>query len=120
MAGTIDSTFTPFLQEAMGNRIVLTTYGSLGDLHPYIAIALELKERGHQAVIATNALYRSNVQAEGIEFYPVRPDVSFLKTEQRKEIVKRAMDLKEGVKYVIRELVLPNLRESYEDLMQAG
>lgn len=118
-SGTIDSTFTPFLQEAMGNRIVLTTYGSLGDLHPYIAIALELKERGHQAVIATNALYRSNVQAEGIEFYPVRPDVSFLKTEQRKEIVKRAMDLKEGVKYVIRELVLPNLRESYEDLMQA-
>ena len=103
----------------MGKRIVLTTYGSLGDLHPYIAIALELKQRGHQAVIATNELYRSNVQAEGIEFYPVRPDVSFLKTEQRKEIVRRAMDSNQGIKYVIRELVLPNLRESYSDLTQA-
>jgi UDP:flavonoid glycosyltransferase YjiC (YdhE family) len=103
----------------MGKRIVLTTYGSLGDLHPYMAIALELKKRGHQAVIATNQVYRSNVQAEGIEFYPVRPDVSFLKTEQGKEIIRRAMDPNEGIKYVIRELVLPNLRESYSDLMQA-
>ena len=103
----------------MGNRFVLTTYGSLGDLHPYMAIALELKKRGHQAVIATNELYRSYVQAESIEFYPVRPDVSFLKTEQGKEILKQAMDPNKGTKYVICELVLPSLRESYEDLMQA-
>jgi UDP:flavonoid glycosyltransferase YjiC (YdhE family) len=34
-------------------RIVLTTVGSLGDLHPYIAIALGLKARGHDAVVAT-------------------------------------------------------------------
>jgi hypothetical protein len=31
----------------MGNRIVFTTYGSLGDLHPYLAIALGLKAHGH-------------------------------------------------------------------------
>jgi UDP:flavonoid glycosyltransferase YjiC (YdhE family) len=35
-------------------RIVLTTFGSLGDLHPYIAVALGLKERGHEAIIATS------------------------------------------------------------------
>jgi UDP:flavonoid glycosyltransferase YjiC (YdhE family) len=29
------------------SRIVLTTIGSLGDLHPKIAIALELRQRGH-------------------------------------------------------------------------
>lgn len=43
-------------------RIVLTTFGSLGDLHPYIAIALELKHRGHTAVIAAGNLYRDNVE----------------------------------------------------------
>ncbi len=103
----------------MGNRIVLTTYGSLGDLHPYIAIALELKKRGNQALIATNELHRSYVQAEGIEFYPVRPDVSFLKTEQGKEILKQALDPNKGTEYIICELILPHLKESYEDLMQA-
>ena len=29
-------------------RVVLLTFGSLGDLHPYIALALELRARGHR------------------------------------------------------------------------
>jgi rhamnosyltransferase subunit B len=33
-------------------RIVPTTFGLLGDLHPYIAIAKGLQARGHDAVIA--------------------------------------------------------------------
>ena len=105
----------------MSNRIVITTYGSLGDLHPYIAIALELKERGHQAVIATSELYRSRIEVEGIEFYPIRPDVSFLANNNKKdkEIIKRAMDSIEGPKYVTCELVLPHLKDTYEDLLDA-
>ncbi len=35
------------------SRIVLTTIGSLGDLHPKIAIALELRRWGHSVVFAT-------------------------------------------------------------------
>ena len=37
-------------------RIVLTTFGSLGDLHPYIAVALGLQERGHEAIIASSGI----------------------------------------------------------------
>lgn len=29
----------------MNNRIVITTYGSLGNLYPYMAISVELKFR---------------------------------------------------------------------------
>jgi hypothetical protein len=36
-----------------GRRIVLTTFGSPGDFHPYVAVALGLKARGHKAVLAT-------------------------------------------------------------------
>ena len=103
----------------MGNRTVLTTYGSLGDLHPYLAIALELKERGHQPVIATHELYRSKVEAEGLGFYSIRPDIASGNTEQAQEIIKRAMHPTDGTEYVIRELILPYLKNSYEDLMQA-
>jgi rhamnosyltransferase subunit B len=35
------------------SRIVVTTIGSLGDLHPMIAIGLELRDRGHEIVFAT-------------------------------------------------------------------
>jgi hypothetical protein len=29
-------------------RIVISTFGSLGDIHPKIALGLELRKRGHQ------------------------------------------------------------------------
>lgn len=98
----------------MSYRIVLNTYGSLGDLHPFMAMALELKKRGHKAVIATSEQYRSRVEKEGIEFYPVRPDFFGGKKE-----IERAMNSFEGAKYIHFEIVIPHLRNAYNDLIKA-
>ena len=45
--------------------MVFTTWGSYGDLHPYMALARELQERGHHCVIATSPIYREKVEAAG-------------------------------------------------------
>src|SRR5271163_3484145 len=47
-------------------RILLTTFGSLGDLFPYLAIGLELKGRGHEVTIATQEGYAERIAAEGL------------------------------------------------------
>jgi len=60
----------------MGSKIVLHTFGSLGDLNPYLGIALGLKSMGHAPVIATGGVYRDYVEGAGVGFHPVRPDVS--------------------------------------------
>jgi hypothetical protein len=39
-------------------RVVMATIGSLGDLHPYIALALEMRKRYVEPVIATSNAYR--------------------------------------------------------------
>jgi rhamnosyltransferase subunit B len=57
-------------------RILFHTVGSLGDLHPYLAIALGLQARGHEAVIATSACYRQKIETLGLGFHTVRPDSS--------------------------------------------
>ena len=49
-------------------RIILSTFGSFGDLHPYMALALELQSRGHDPVIATMNYYREKVQNAGLTF----------------------------------------------------
>jgi UDP:flavonoid glycosyltransferase YjiC (YdhE family) len=59
---------------ATGKRIVLTSVGSLGDLHPFIAIGLGLKARGHDPIIATSECYRAKVETLGLGFRPLRPD----------------------------------------------
>jgi rhamnosyltransferase subunit B len=99
-------------------RIVLTTFGSLGDLHPYIAIALGLQARGHEAVIATSAYYRQKIEKLGIGFRPVRPD--FPDLDKSPEIMAKIMDLRTGGKYVIREMVMPILGETYRDTLEAA
>ena len=57
-------------------RIILNTFGSFGDVHPYMAIALELRQRGHHPVIATSELYREKMLASDFEFVPVQPAYS--------------------------------------------
>jgi hypothetical protein len=56
--------------------VLITTFGSLGDINPYVAIALELKERGYSPIIGTSGFYRDMVEKAGIGFRPIRPDVN--------------------------------------------
>lgn len=60
------------------SRILITTVGSLGDLHPMIAIGLELRDRGHEIVFATLKDYRAKIESLGFEFHRLRRLLDFL------------------------------------------
>ena len=103
----------------MPKRIVLSTFGSFGDVHPYVAIALELKARGHAPVIATSEVYREKMEPQGIEFCAVRPEMpSFDQPEELGRLVEEVMAPREGTERVM-QMLLPHLREIYEDLSAA-
>lgn len=103
----------------LGKRIVLSTFGSFGDIHPYVAIALELKARGHTPVIATAEVYREKMEAAGIEFFPVRPDMpSYDEPDELSRLAAELIDAKGGTEKVL-ELFTLNLHEVYEDLNAA-
>lgn len=98
-------------------HIVLNTFGSFGDLHPYLALAIGLKARGHHPVLATSAVYRRKVEAEEIGFAPVRPDVGELLN--RPEFVKKLWHPRRGTEYLIRDYLIPHVRQSFADLRDA-
>jgi len=75
------------------SRIVLTTIGSFGDLHPKIAIALELRKRGHHVIFATHKEYQDKIEALGFEFHRMRPDNTALTDPEE---MARMMDLQKG------------------------
>lgn len=99
----------------MGKKIVLTTFGSYGDLHPYMALAQGLSGRGHSVVIATSAFYRQKIEAVGLEFHPVRPDID----PENRLLIQRVIDPKRGTEVILKEMLLPFIRESYVDLLEA-
>lgn len=96
-------------------RIVLATFGSYGDLNPFLALGLELKKRDHDAVIAAAEGYRADVERSGLGFAPVRPDID----RGDFKMFERALDRVRGPEVIIRELVMPHVRESYDDLERA-
>src|SRR5215211_326398 len=99
----------------VGKRVVITTFGSFGDLNPYLGLALGLKARGHDPAIATAEFYRPFGEAEGVGFRPVRPDLDHHETEA----VHRIMKPRRTPGYLMKELLFPRLQESYEDLSEA-
>ncbi len=106
--------------ETAGKRIVLSTFGSFGDIHPYIAIALELQTRGHFPVMATSEVYREKLDAAGIEFHPIRPDMpSYDDEDTLVKLSKELVDPHTGTEKVMK-LFTENPREVYEDLNQAA
>lgn len=96
-------------------KIVLTTIGSLGDLHPKLALALELRRRGHDPVVCTWAGYQEKVEALGLTFKPLRPNVD----PTDRDLLRRTMDAAKGPETVIRDIIFPSLRDMYEDLAGA-
>jgi UDP:flavonoid glycosyltransferase YjiC (YdhE family) len=104
-----------------GKRIVITTYGSFGDIHPYVALALELKARGHLPVIATSGMYREKIERVRLDFHAVRPDFpSFDQLDEVEEMMRRGMDARKGPEFIIKEMFMRPVRESYGDLREAA
>lgn len=93
-------------------RIVLATFGSLGDLHPVVALALELRRRGHRAEIATSAIYEGKIAALGLGFHALRPAVTVLDDR----MVRQVMDGSRGSTYLLRDLMFPSVRDMHADL----
>ena len=101
-------------------RIVISTFGSFGDIHPYVAIALELKARGHAPLIATSEIYREKMDVLSIDFHSVRPLMPSLdQPDEVGRIIEGVMDPKAGGEKVM-EMILPYLREIYDDVEAAS
>lgn len=96
-------------------RIVLAPLGSLGDLHPFLSLALGLAGRGHEVVFAAADFYRSRIEGLGFQLHPMRPAI----TPDHAEKMAYWMDARKGPERVLREFVLPVLPESYADLSRA-
>jgi len=97
-------------------RVILSNIGTFGDINPLIAIALELKRRGHVPVMAVPAVFEAKIKPLGIEFHGVRPDIDPHNTI----MVEMVYDVKKGTERGLREFLFPALRETYDDLLDAA
>lgn len=99
----------------MSRRIVITCWGSYGDVYPYVGLAKALKARGHRTLIAAPAYFRPAVEQEEIEFAAVGPDVD----PDDRATLARVMHPVKGTEAIVRDLLMSALRRSYDELRRA-
>lgn len=98
-------------------RILFATIGSLGDLHPYLAVALGMQARGHHLTIATNRLHRARVEGAGLAWADLRPEAP---DNPGPELMTRAMDPVTGPRFVFETTIAPAVRDQVADLLAAA
>lgn len=79
---------------------------------------MELQKRGHSATIATSEVYRRKIEDENVGFAPVRPDIGEMLDNTA--LIERVWDQRRGTEYLLREVILPHIEESFEDLTAAS
>ena len=93
-------------------RFIITSFGSLGDLNPYLGLGRALMDRGHEVVLAIPRQYVPHAESAGIGAHAVRPDID----PSDRETVRRIMYPFRGAEYLIRDWMMPNVEAAYEDL----
>jgi UDP:flavonoid glycosyltransferase YjiC (YdhE family) len=60
-------------------RVVCFPLGSAGDVFPFLGLAIQLRARGHDVIVATNPHFESEVRREGLAFEPVGTEEDYLR-----------------------------------------
>lgn len=68
-------------------RILLTTIGSAGDVHPFVAVGLALKARGHEVTLLTNPYFKERIVGAGIGFWPLGTAEEYLRLIRMADLV---------------------------------
>lgn len=106
------------LMSVAARHIVLTTFGSLGDIQPFLAIGSALAERGYRVTVATSEVYGETVEAASLRFRAVRPNRQ--PGQQDPDFVDRLFRVREAPAAIYEQMFLPSLRESCRDLIEVA
>ena len=76
-------------------KIAITTVGTRGDLQPYIALGLGLKEAGHEVLIVSSKNEETFVKNYGLDFFSLSVDIQkLMEGEEVQEMSKGNNPLK--------------------------
>ncbi|RZJ28161.1 MAG: glycosyltransferase [Brevundimonas sp.] len=100
-------------------RIVLATGGSLGDLHPFIALGRALQARGFRAGIATATDYRDRIEAAGLSFHEVGPSLDRLTRDTGLDMAGLAGAIAASDRFLFGKILLPYAGDAARQLIAA-
>jgi rhamnosyltransferase subunit B len=94
-------------------RFAIVTLGSLGDLYPFLEIAVELKRRGHSVELLSSPRFEARVRARRVAFHPIGAPRDADRTEEHPDLWHPVR----GFGVLWRHLCVPALRPAFDRLV---
>lgn len=101
-------------------KVLITTFGTAGDLNPFVALGLGLKARGHDVAFAVEGAFRPTLADAGfstVHRLSGSVDTTFAFSERR--LYSSSIPFR-SVRAVIARYIVPTLREKVEELRVAS
>lgn len=97
-------------------RVVLTSFGSTGDTQPFIALARELQQSGHEPILALSPNFKMRAEANDIAFAPIGPE---LKLSDIRGMITLQMSLDDPIRQALHfvNTVMPAVPQMFSDLV---
>jgi sterol 3beta-glucosyltransferase len=96
-------------------RVVIPTVGTRGDVQPYVALGVGLREAGHDVRLVTLGAFESLVTGAGLGFAPVRAEfLELLNTPEGKKAIAG------GNPFGVFKKVMPMLRAMLDEVLEAS
>lgn len=104
-------------------NILILTYGTRGDVQPYIALAKGLQKAGHAVTLGTSVRFQDFVESHGIDYTYMNDDVlSIIDTDEGKDLLEKGSNLYEMISrgFKLKKQLKPAQRALLQDSWQAA
>ncbi len=96
------------------HTVLLPTFGSSGDVDPFVTIGRELQRRGHRAILITNPYFRKQIEEAGLDFIGVGDEQQYLEVTNDPDLWHPTRSFYTLVEHAI----LGVMRPVYEAILQ--
>jgi UDP:flavonoid glycosyltransferase YjiC (YdhE family) len=101
-------------------RVLLATFGTLGDIYPFIAVAHAVSRRGLDVVIAAPEMHKGSIEREGVAYARLRPHENDIVGALDVDLAGAFRIMLKNPYFILDEIYLRFLAETYDDTLAAA
>jgi len=99
-------------------KLVLSTWGSTGDVQPFLALSTQLLKAGHAVRVCTSGIYQERFEKHGVELYPVGVPFEQARLNWAMDEIVKIKDPFRSAVFVAREGILYKADKWYQDCLE--
>lgn len=100
-------------------RVVILTWGSMGDILPLIALGKQLQKDGHHVTLGASSFFATLVHTHGIDFRPIGAHFTYARYNQVMDAVKAEPNPRKQMQFLLQQVLLSDLERQYVDCRMA-